>query len=541
MAEKFDFVFVGAGHNGLTAACYLAKAGQKVACFERRENLGGGCCTEEKIRGNYVTLPGFQHNLHSVVHTFIHAGPVMKDLELEKHGIEYIYPESPATALFLNDKRSLVFHTDIERTMKEVEQFSKRDAEGYRALQAQFAPMVKLVYGSFFNPPMGQGAQIAAMEQTEEGLQVIKVINSTQEHIVNEFFESEQVKVAFLALAESNATPSDMYGGGIAIPYLCCLMHVRLFSLAKGGARQITEAMARVLEMNKGKVVKDCAVTRIIVEKGKAKGVELANGETVLADKAVVSNTCPQETLLDLVGKEHLEPSFLPKVKGIKPDMLVPFVTVQALNKPPNWKAAEEKPQITNSFLVFTLCDTVREFMASTHDCAEGELPLRHLRMVTPAHSNLDPSLVPEGKASSGHMVMVPPVLKEGFEHWDAVKEEVSTKMLEHVAKFAPNMAPGSPNILANAIRSPLDVARENTSMFLGSWVGGSQAIDQMGLLRPYPSLRPYRTPVEKLYMCGMHNHPVGGVSGASGYNAANVICEDYKIKKWWKPYAPEI
>ena len=133
----------GQGHNGLTAACYLAKAGQKVAMFERRENLGGGCCTEEKLRGKYITQPGFSHSLHSIVHTFIHVGPVMKDLELEKHGVEYIYPDSPATALFKNDDRSLVFYTDLERTLKEVEQFSKRDVEGYRALQAQFAPMGK--------------------------------------------------------------------------------------------------------------------------------------------------------------------------------------------------------------------------------------------------------------------------------------------------------------------------------------------------------------------------------------------------------------
>ena len=113
------------------------------------------------------------------------------------------------------------------------------------------------------------------------------------------------MKVAFLAIAESNATPSNMYGGGFAIPYLCCLMHTRPFGLAKGGSRQLTEAMAKVLEANGGKVVKDCAVTKIIVEGGKAKGVKVANGDTVLADKAIVSNTCPQETFFDLVGKEH--------------------------------------------------------------------------------------------------------------------------------------------------------------------------------------------------------------------------------------------
>jgi phytoene dehydrogenase-like protein len=299
--------------------------------------------------------------------------------------------------------------------------------------------------------------------------------------------------------------------------------------------------MAKFLDANGGTVVKDCAVTKILVEGGKAKGVELANGDTVLADKAVVSNTCPQETFFDLIGKEHFDEKFIAKVDAIQPDMLVPFVNVQALNEPPNWKAAEQNPEISKSFLMFTLCDTVSEFMTATHDAAEGKLPLRSLRAVTPAHSLLDPGLAPEGKHTSGSMVMVPPVLKEGFEKWDEVREEFSDTMLEHVSKFAPNLAPGSPNILANAIRSPLDVARDMSSMFLGSWVGGSQAPDQMGRLRPYPTLKPYRTPIEKLYLCGMHNHPVGGVSGASGYNAANAIAEDFKVKKWWKPFAPTL
>ncbi len=541
MAEKCDFVFIGAGHNALTCASYLAKAGQKVMCFERRENLGGGCCTEEKIRGEYVTLPGFTHNLHSIVHTFIHVGPVFKDLELDKYGARYIFPEAPATALFPGDERNLTFYTDIERTMKEIEKFSKHDANAYLELQKQYSPMVKMIYAVFFNQPMGQGAQIAAMEQTEQGLEVLKTMNTNQLNVVNEFFESEEVKVAFLALAESNATPSDMHTGGIAIPYLCCLMHMSPFGYPIGGSRGVAEAMARVLEAHGGNVVKDCTVTKVIVEKGRATGVRLATGQTVLADKAVVSNTSPQETFLNLVGRDCFDEPFVRTVERIPPDMLVPFINVQALNERPNWKAAENTPDIHKSLLVFTLCNDLREFMRSTHDAAAGELPLRHLRAVTPAHSNLDPGLVPPGKASSGSMVMVGPVLKEGFEHWDVVKDDFSNSILEHIGKFAPNMAPGSSNILANRVRSPLDMERDISSMFKGSWGGGSQGPDHMGMLRPYPTLRPYRSPIERLYLCGMHNHPLGGVSGACGYNAVNALAEDFKIKKWWKQYVPSI
>ncbi len=541
MAEQYDFIIIGGGHNGLTCGCYLAKAGEKAIVFERRETIGGGCRTDEKIEGEYITLPGFKHNLHSIVHTFIHAGPVYKDLELEKFGARYLFPEAQATILFPGEDRSLTFFRDLERTVQEFEKFSKHDAHAYRELLHRFGPLMKMLYGYFFSPPQGQGAQIAAMEQTEEGLQMIRVMNTTQENIVQDFFESEQVKVALLTMGENNAMPANVHGGGIAIPYICCLLNAGLFGMCIGGSGQLTQAMSSVLEASGGRVVTNCAVTKILVKGKRANGVALENGDTVMAKKAVISNTSPQETFFELVGEEQLDAAFIRKVRGIQPDLLVPFFNIAALSEPPNWKLAEKEPYIVQSFIHYMTCNTVSEFISAVHEIKERTLPTKNMRVVTPTNSLLDSSLTPPDMFASGGMTMVGPELEGGFEQWNEVKDWFSDMILEKFAQFAPNMAPNSPNILARHTRTPLDCAREMSGMFKGSWIGGSQGPDQMGLLRPYPSTRPYRTPFEGLYLCGMHNHPFGGVSGAPGYNAATVITDDFKIKKWWKPYVPTI
>jgi phytoene dehydrogenase-like protein len=512
-----------------------------VIAFERRETIGGGCRTDEKIEGDYITLPGFRHNLHSIVHTFIHAGPVYDDLELEKYGARYVFPNAQATVLFPQENRSLTFFRDPGRTLKEIEKFSKRDARSYHDLLSQFGPLMKMLYGYFFSPPQGLGQQIAAMEQTQEGLEMIKVMNTTQQNIVEDYFESEQVRVALLAMGENNAVPATLHGGGMAIPYICCLLNSGLFGMCVGGSGQLTQAMGTVLKESGGAIAASCAVTKIIVEGRRAKGVILENGDMVLANKAVISNTSPQETFFDLVGEEHLEAAFVKKLQGIKPDHLVPFFNMVALDEPPDWKLAPKEPHIVESFVHYMTCNTVREFITSVHEVKEGKLPTKNLRLVTPTNSLLDQSLTPPGKYTSGGMTMVGPELEGGFKQWNDVKEWFSDLILEQFSHFAPNMAPGSPNILARHTRTPLDCAREMTGMFKGSWIGGSQSPDQMGLLRPYPSTRPYRTPFMGLYLCGMQNHPFGGVSGAPGYNAATVITEDFKIKKWWRPYVPTL
>ncbi|MDY6862562.1 MAG: FAD-dependent oxidoreductase, partial [Thermodesulfobacteriota bacterium] len=123
--NDYDVVIIGGGHNGLTCGCYLAKSGQKVGVFERRHNIGGGCCTEE------MTLPGFKHNLHSFIHGGLHSGPVYKDLELEKYGSRYLFPETQWGMVF-EDGRALVQYKDIDRTCKEIEKFSLKDAGTYK-------------------------------------------------------------------------------------------------------------------------------------------------------------------------------------------------------------------------------------------------------------------------------------------------------------------------------------------------------------------------------------------------------------------------
>src|ERR671923_2926090 len=143
----YDVAVVGAGHNGLTLACYLQRAGLSVGVFELAEQVGGGASTEE------VTLPGFHHNLHSMLHYWISYGPTFRELDLPRHGVRYVYPEAQY-ALVLRDGRSLVLYKDLERTSAQIAQFSKRDADAYRDLYRRFESMLPLLLGGSFFPPL---------------------------------------------------------------------------------------------------------------------------------------------------------------------------------------------------------------------------------------------------------------------------------------------------------------------------------------------------------------------------------------------------
>ncbi|MDY6863737.1 MAG: NAD(P)/FAD-dependent oxidoreductase, partial [Thermodesulfobacteriota bacterium] len=291
--NEYDIVIVGGGHNGLTCGCYLAKAGQKVGVFERRHNIGGGCCTEE------VTLPGFKHNLHNFIHAWIHTGPVYKELELEKYGSKYVYPETQWGMVY-EDGKALVQYLDVDSTCKELGKFSKKDAREYRDLIRYFEDMKDIIFGALFAPPLPPSVLDGLLEGTKEGLEFLKLMKSNPKTLCNDIFESEQIKAWALFCTTQGGTPHDIYGNGIYLPAVFCLTHIKPYGMSVGGSRMLAEGMTKCLEDHGGKVFKNTHVSKIIVENGNATGLELADGTKIKA-KVVVSNTEPQQTLLNLV------------------------------------------------------------------------------------------------------------------------------------------------------------------------------------------------------------------------------------------------
>lgn len=525
--ENYDVIVVGGGHNGLTSACYLQKAGKKVLVLERLEKAGGGVWTEE------ATLPGFKHNLASLFHGILHLGPVYKDLELQKYGANYIWPDAQVAAVF-TDGRCLVFYRDLDKTCREIARFSKKDAETYRHLATNFQVVVDNLIGPwFFNPPKPTSLSAMAMETSVEGLNMLRMQLSNPKNIVNELFESNELKSFLLAFIKEFGGSPDTYGFGVFVPMMLGETHEpHGWAICEGGSGNLGDAFVNCLEDHGGTVKTNAHVKRIIVEGDKAKGVELEDGTIINANEMVLTNLEPHQTFLDLVGEEKLEPSFINSVMRFRHEEAILFTTHLALDEPLKWKCAEFNPDV-NRCLGVLLVDNPQELYDDFADISKGHLP-EYPRMFTAYPSAVDPSQAPEGKGTAMGWQYVPYHLRDkGPEAWDEVKETFAQRCIDVWSKYVENMDTA---LLKTYIMSPRDTENKWISMVQGGFNHGEMTQDQLTIMRPFVEFAPYKTPFTNLYMCGASTHPSGSVGGACGYNAVQVIAEDINMKKkWWE------
>ncbi len=533
MAEEFDVVFIGAGHNALVCAAYLAKAGLKTINLERMEVPGGGLSTEE------ITLPGFKHVTHSNMHGWIHLGPVYKELEVEKYH-KYIFP-SPTLAMPFLDGRSILFYSGkgmepIERTCKTIEQFSKRDSKTYMDIYKFHQEFGQFARAWFFSPPMPLSQTYSLLEGTHGGREVMRLMLTTPSIFVDELFESEEVKAFLLALQLQATGGCEEFGSGLLILLDVTLQHDPGWALSVGGSLTLALALKRIVEDYGGKILLGSQVERILIKNGVSIGVETKDGKKIMAKKAVVSNIDPKSTFLNLVGDEYLKEEFIKQVKRYRPGMSA-IVPHYALNEPPIYKKAEERePDVRKAWGVFVCesCDALLKFYRDIHGNIELRRP-EDTMFLEYANTRWDPSQAPEGKHTAFFWLHQPYNLKEGgSQRWEEIKEEVVDITEEQWRRFAPNM--NKDNILKRHVDSPLDLERRMPQLIKGCWLMGAMDQDQLGMFRPFHGYPPYRTPIENLYMCGSCTHPGGGISGSPGYNAAGAICDDLKVKRWWSP-----
>ena len=527
MTPEYDVIIVGGGHNGLTAGCYLQKSGLNVLVLERLDRAGGGAWTDE------VTLPGFKHNLASVFHGILHLGPVYKDLELKKYGAEYIWPDAQVAAVF-SDGRCLVFYRDLDKTCREIARFSQKDAETYRGLAQMFRVVLDNMIGPwFFNPPQPTSLSATAMEASVEGMNMLRMQLSSPKNIVNELFESNEIKSLLLAFIKEFGGSPDTYGFGVFVPMMLGETHFpHGWAICKGGSGNLAKAMVRCLEDHGGKVKTNAHVSKILVKGNRATGVQLADGTVINAKKLVLTNLEPHTTFFNLIGQENLPEQFVPSVKRWRPEEAVLFHVHLALDEPLKWKAAEFNPDI-NRCLGVLLVDEPQELYDDFADINRRELPT-YPRMFTAYPSAVDPSQAPEGKGTAVGWQYVPYNLRDGGPAaWDTVKDEFTARCLEVWSTYVTNMDTA---VLKTYPMSPVDTERLWTSMVHGGFNHGEMSQDQLTVLRPFVEYKPYRTPFENLYMCGASTHPSGSMGGACGYNAVQVIAEDLPLKKkWWE------
>ena len=507
MANSYDAVIVGGGHNGLVCAAYLAKAGLNVLVLERRDIVGGACITEE-------LFPGYRFSACSY-YCYLLQSKVIEDLQLRRHGF-HVSPLDPVKTVLYPDGRVLMTWDSVEQTQDWIGRFSKRDAQAYPEWVAFWDRAASLVY-PYFLTPAPTLADIAVGQRTSEARAFLdRLLTASAEDVVTEFFEHEAIRGAFIHAHDAGDATAP--GSAWAFSYIrsSALTPRENTGIVRGGMGSITQAMAASARAA-GATIKTGAVTgEVLVENGAAVGVRLTDGEEIRA-RAVVSNADPKRTFLKLVRPEDVPAGFRRRVERLKTNTAY-FKFHAALSR---------LPDLSRYFggdfdvrcLAYTKISPSVEYFKEAWDDANHGRPPRGPVMDIQIPSGYDPTMAPPGKHVMSIWASYAPVrLAEGT--WDERREEITETFIGTLAKYAPDIRDC---FVDYKLFTPQDLEER-----VGLTDGNIRHLDivpgQFFASRPMPGWAEYRTPIRNLYLCGAGTHPGGEVTGAPGHNAAQVI-----------------
>jgi phytoene dehydrogenase-like protein len=524
---RYDAIVVGGGHNGLTAAAYLARGGLRTLVLERREIVGGACVTEE-------IAPGVRASTTSYIASMLRP-EVIRDLELGRHGLRMV-PCEPGLQVAFEDGIVVPWWTEHERTVREWSRISAADAETFDRVDKRLKHLASYLQGFFLEEPPDVNAR--GLAKLKEGRRILKrfrkikgdevtdlvsFLTGSLGEFLDRHFESESIKRMFLA-NNVYGMHSPPYRPGTSIGLLFHLLSggdddvQGFYGHVMGGMGAITQAMASAARENGAEIRTEAAVARILVSNGRATGVALEDGTEIHAT-TVLSNADPKRTFLGLMDPKDLAEEFRLSVEGIK--MAGPCAKVNmALSEEPRFTGMPADADPTRRSLA-TLVPTL-EGAERMYDIAKwGEIP-QDLWVDCVVASNVDPSLAPEGTHVMTCFVQyVPYALREST--WDEQRDLLGKRVLDKVAEYAPNV-PGA--VTAMNVLTPLDLER-TYGLTEGNIFHGDLNIEQLFFMRPVPGYSNYRTPVDGLYLCGAGVHPGGGVTGAPGYAASHKAMQD--------------
>ena len=496
MSTQYDVVAIGAGHNGLVAAAYLAAAGKKVLVLERNAWFGGGVVTKE------LTVPGFLHDQHSMAHIFIQGNPLLRNDDLglkSKFGLKYVFPECPMMSVF-EDGTTLGLYRDRERTVTEIAKFSAKDAETYRRLADQAAGLMPMLTGALYSPPAPEGATHALMDQSREGRELWRMMQMSIHDLLCEWFEHDKVRMHFARIAGENLCSPDEAATG--------------FGVAVGGSGELTRALIDCIKSHGGEVVGGVNVTKVMVKNGRATGVVTADGVEYAAKDGVIGSIHPHD-----IGKmiDGLDPWVVKTAERTQITDLGCITVHAALNAPLKFKAGDH----VRAVMIELLPNSYETLRRSFDDMRYGgfsSYPLVGLGSLT-MH---DPSRVPPGKATMHAWDYVTYERPDGLS-WDAAKASYAERMIEHMGRFIDNLGPD--NIIAYHCDTPVDMERTSSSFRRGDLHGVAATTYQSGSWRPTPELGRNTVPdVDRLYLVGPFQYPGGGVFGAGRASAMTMF-----------------
>jgi phytoene dehydrogenase-like protein len=526
MKKKYDAIIVGGGHNGLTAAGYLVRAGLKTVVLERRPMVGGAAVTEE-------FHPGYRASTISYVVSLLHP-TVIEDLELKKHGYETI---RIGGFLSVCGDDHLFLNHDEDHNRKEVERFSRTDYDAMRRFEKMFLRLGEVIRNQMLRePPTLQAGLSDLLKMGRMGLDIrkltpelrhrlLQILTSSAYDLIERWFESPMIKNVYGSMCVM-ANYASLRQPGSVIP----LFHDSVgeldgqrgaWGLVKGGMGALTQAMASFARSKGAQIRTEAAVKRILVEDGCATGVRLENGEAIHG-RCVMANTDPKRTFLKLIDPEHVDPEFAKDIKQIRMGHSCARMNIALKGLPDiRFFPPGEDSWHRSSIDIFP---DIKGLEANYFASAMGHFP-KEPRVHIEIPSTLDDTLT-----SPGHHVMnvvakyYPYELADGLD-WDDVKEEVADRVVDYIGRVMPNL---KELIVERQMISPLDLERIY-GLTEGDIFHGRHDLDQILSMRPHPRAAQYRTPIKDLYLCGSGAHPGGGVTGAPGRNAARRVIADLK------------
>ncbi len=511
MSADYDVIVVGAGHNGLIAAAYLARAGYRVAVFERRAIVGGAVSTQEIV-------PGYRFDLGGSAHILIRLTPIIAELNLAVHGLEYIELDPLFFAPF-PDGDALYFWRDEDRTCEELERKFPGEGDAYRRFLNDWRPFARLVKEAFLAVPspfeLGRRFVLGRPFGKEWPRFLGRILRPYGE-LVDEYFREEKLKSALVWMAAQSGPPPTE---PVSAPFVAWqpLYHEGGIARPRGGSGMLSEALRRCVEAHGGSVHTSSPVSRILVRGGRAQGVEV--GGSAYTARAVLAATHARETFDRLLPKEH-RPGGADRMQvgnGFG------AVLRLALDGPVRYTAA---PGGEARRALQLLCRDRRQILAAYADFLRGQ-PARDPPLVAMTFSAVDDSLAPAG----GEVLWLwaqyfPYELAEG--DWDAIGDDVADRILDTFETYAPGTRA---RVVGRLMQHPLWLERE-LGLFRGNVMHLEMRIDQMFGMRPFPGASGYRTPLRGLYLSGASTHPGGGIMGASGRNAARVLLKDLSRRR---------
>jgi phytoene dehydrogenase-like protein len=521
--SEWDVILIGAGQNNFALGTYLGKAGLKTVICESRLENGGRLASEE------ITIPGYWHNTLAYFQDNRELSPVWRDLNWANgYHAEFVSPPV-VSSLLLPDGQSICHHQSLEATIGSVARFSGKDADVWRSTHDRYHKLITAYLIPYYHTrPQSTRILLQKLDAEPDGKEFKRLWQLTPRQVVDELFESNAVKTLALSqMAIPRGVGLGYPGGGIEV--LKMIAGDEKPELARGGSHSIAQVLQRAYVHNGGQIRAVHHVDKIMIDNGRACGVRLRDGREWKARLAVVSNSDPYSTLVEMVGEDYLPRTFAERVKDIQRDEFSYFQVHLALKAPVRYALHEaDDLSVGQAMNVNMGPEKPADLEEMWKEIRAGQFP-DHVCLHAICPTTFDPLQAPKNKHAASVFVPVPFQLKgKRPEDWIKLKNHFMDSVLRTWRRYATNLT--DENIEMKVAMDPFYISGRWPNMRQGSvWVARKIAT-QMGEQRPIEQIADYRTPIQGLYQVGVAMHPADAVIAGSGYNCWQVIKEDLKL-----------